>query len=457
MKISRRQLGFGMGGMAFAGIAARAWADSGVPVHGEFEVKGYGDLVTDPNKLLDLPKGFSYQVISRFTNIMDDGYIVPNAADGMGAFDLGNGKVGLIRNHELSPRDLRFGPFTDKVGKDVPAFDWMSKEEMPAPGGTTSMIYDMQSGKVEAEWLSLIGTIRNCSGGITPWGSWLTCEETVTKAGDGVGKDHGWVFEIPMAQKGLADPVPLKAMGRFNHEAAAVDPKSGIIYLTEDRGDGLFYRFIPNEKGNLAAGGKLQALSLGGLDPRNWDKASVETGQKLSVSWIDLDNVESPEDDLRTRGIAAGAAPFARGEGIYWGEGEFYFACTNGGAKKFGQIFRYTPSKVEGQKGEIKKGQSGILELFVESTNPAFYNYGDNLCVMPNGHLMVCEDQYTAITANHLRGIDASGKSYIFGRSHIQTEFAGACFSPDGSVMFVNLYSPTMTLAIKGPWKSISG
>ena len=452
ISLSRRHFGFALGSIAFAGLAARVGAQA--PVAGMNEVRGYGPLLRDPNNLIDLPKGFTYRVISRFGNIMDDGHVVPNAADGMGAFSVGKGKVALVRNHELSPRDLRFGPLAGDVAKDFVTYDRIAdKKAMPLPGGTTTLIYDMKSGQREAEWLSLSGTIRNCSGGITPWGSWLTCEETNTKAGDGVGKDHGYIFEVPAMQRGLVDPVPLKAMGRFNHEAACVDPRTGIAYLTEDRDDSLLYRFIPNEKGQFVKGGRLEVLALAeapGVDPRNWSGVQVAKGQQYRAKWIPLKNPESPDDDLRKQGAAKGAALFARGEGIFWGKGELYFACTSGGAAKYGQIFRYRPAVNEGFSGE--SDAPGMIDLFMESTNPAFYNYGDNIAVMPNGHLLVCEDQYTDIVDNHLRGINGAGQTYMIAKSRVQTEFAGACFSPDGSTMFVNFYAPTMTLAIKGPW-----
>lgn len=452
MQISRRHFNFGLGSLAFAGLAERACAQ--IPAASRSEVAGYGTLVRDPNNLLDLPRGFSYQVISRFGNVMDDGFIVPNAGDGMGAFAAGKGKVALVRNHELSPRDMRFGPFPSKVGPDFLTYDRMTdKDAMPLPGGTTTLIYDLKTGRTEAEWLSLSGTIRNCAGGITPWGSWLTCEENTTRAGDGVTKDHGYIFEVPSAHRGLVNPVPLTAMGRFNHEAAAVDPRTGIVYLTEDRDDSLFYRFIPNARGELAKGGRLEAFAFvedRGLDARNWGGANAVHGKQYRASWIPLDDPESPGDDLRKRGAAKGAALFARGEGIWWGKGELYFTCTDGGGKKCGQIFRYRPAVNEGSPGE--SDAPGLLDLFYESADPSLFNFGDNLCVMPNGHLMVCEDQYTDIVDNHLRGITPGGKSYMFGRGRVQTEFAGACFSPDGSTMFVNFYAPTMTLAIKGPW-----
>jgi uncharacterized protein len=455
MHVSRRQLGFGLGSIAFAGLAARSIAQA--PVAGMNEVRGLGPLVRDPNNLIDLPKGFDYRVISRLGNIMDDGFLVPNAADGMGTFDLGKGMVALVRNHELSV-DSGGGPFTSAVSGDFDAYDRMADDKsIPLPGGTTTLIYDMKTGQREAEWLSLSGTIRNCSGGITPWGSWLSCEENTTRAGNGVGKDHGYIFEVPATHRGLVTPVPLKAMGRFNHEAACVDPRTGIAYLTEDRGDSLLYRFIPNEKGQLARGGRLEALAFVEADitdTRNWTEVQVSKGKQHRVKWVLLTGPESPEDDLRKQGAAKGAALFARGEGIFWGKGELFFACTNGGAAKLGQIFRYVPAVNEGHPGE--SDAPGMIELYMESANPAFYNYGDNLCVMPNGHLMVCEDQYTDISDNHIRGVDGAGRTYMIAKARVQTEFAGGCFSPDGTTMFVNLMKPSMTLAIRGPWGRVN-
>jgi uncharacterized protein len=460
MNMNRRHFGLGLTAVAFAGLARYGHAQ--VPPAAKSEVFGYGPLLRDPNELIDLPKGFSYRVISRFGNLMDDGFVVPSAGDGMGAFAAGKGKVALVRNHELSQRDSRFSAFTTGTPtKDILTYDRIAdKDAMPLPGGTSTIIYDLKSGRKEAEWLSLTGTIRNCAGGITPWGSWLSCEENVTKAGDGVGKDHGYVFEVPSAHKGLVEPVPLKAMGRFNHEAACVDPRTGIVYQTEDREDGLLYRFLPNAKGELAKGGRLEALAIDGIsDSRNKTGIAVKRGEALRVRWVPLDNPEAPEDDLRKRGAAAGATLFARGEGIWWdkgvlpGSGSFYFTCTSGGAAKSGQIFHYTPAVNEGFSGEADA--PGKIELFYESPDRAFFNFGDNLCVMPTGHLMVCEDQYTDITDNHLRGITPDGKAYAFAKSRVQTEFAGACFSPDGSTMFVNLMWPTMTMAIKGPWGKV--
>jgi secreted PhoX family phosphatase len=172
------------------------------------------------------------------------------------------------------------------------------------------------------------------------------------------------------------------------------------------------------------------------------------------VRWIEMKGVESPQDDLRVRGHARGAVRFARGEGIHLAVGangarDFYFTCTSGGAAKLGQIMRYTPSPQEGAADETR--QPGQLELFVESADASVFEYGDNLTVTPQGHLIVCEDK-TGNRVNHLRGVAPSGQIYTFARLNADTELAGACFSPDGQVLFVNAYAPGVTFAIRGPW-----
>ena len=400
---------------------------------------GYGPLQADPEGLLDLPDGFSYRVLSSLGDVMSDGGTVPDKADGMGCLDLGNGELALVRNHELVPSDAAGGPIAHGFG---------THNGNIVPGGTTNIVLDANTLEVKREFRSLGGTIRNCSGGVTPWGSWLTCEEAPTgpgqRYGEGLAVNHGWVFEVPGNADGLVKAEPLRAMGRFNHEAASVDPETGYVYMTEDRNEGVLYRFLPKTPGKLADGGKLQAMVIEGVaDTRNWEGVSVAVGQSLPVRWIDLDDVEAPNDDLRVRAAAQGAALFARGEGIHMGQDDLYFCCTNGGAKQLGQIFRLVPGRGQGPDQ---------VELFFESESPEQFNYGDNLCVAPSGHLIVCEDQYTDVVDNHLRGITPAGQPYDLGRLRLQTELAGACFSPDGKWMFVNAYAPTRTLAITGPW-----
>ncbi|HEY8603890.1 alkaline phosphatase PhoX [Tsuneonella suprasediminis] len=438
MPINRRHF-LAATGSAFAALAASGCSTrlASTPLGA---AAGYGPLVADPAGFIDLPRGFSYRVISQLGDKMSDGFTVPDAADGMGCFDLGGGKIALVRNHELKPHQ-------DGGGVAGPAYDTVARSLVPLPGGTTTLVLDAATLTVEQQYRSLAGTIRNCAGGITPWGTWLSCEENVDRANGKINRDHGYVFEVPANGSGLVDPVPLKAMGRFNHEAACVDPVTGIVYQTEDRKDGLLYRFIPDVPGQLAKGGKLQALVLreGIADTRNWDGMTVEPGSWNPVDWVDLDDVEAPNDDLRQRGAAAGAALFARGEGIHMGDGELYFACTSGGAASLGQVFRLVPGKA---------GAPDRLQLFFESRSKDEFNYGDNLTVAPFGDLVVCEDQYTDTVENHLRGITPQGAAYPLALLREQTEWAGACFSPDGKTLFVNAYSPAKTIAITGPWRT---
>jgi secreted PhoX family phosphatase len=259
-----------------------------------------------------------------------------------------------------------------------------------------------------------------------------------------LAKDHGWVFEVAAtAQPGLQQPIPLKAMGRFNHEAAAVDPSTGIVYETEDRGDAAFFRFLPNQNANLQAGGVLQALKIKGLfalDTRNRSSANVGVGAPVEVEWVTLSDVSSPNDDLRHQAQSKGAAIFGRLEGCWWSNGVVYFVTTDGGPAGLGQLFRYTPSSVHG----------GTLELFLQPTTDEQFAAPDNICVAPSGDIIVCED---GSGTEYVHGVTSSAQVYEIARNALNSsEFAGACFSPDETTLFVNMQTPGITFAISGPW-----
>ena len=419
---------------------------------------GYGPLLEDPEGLLNLPKGFSYKVISKRGNPMIDGFLVPGNPDGMATFAAPNGHVVIVRNHEISPGDLNNAAF----GTDMSLLDKLPQSgfydfgrgKQPCLGGTTTIVYNTENQEVIHEYLSLTGTVRNCAGGLTPWGSWISCEENTSVANDVLEKDHGYNFEVPaQVEPILANPAPIKAMGRFNHEAVCVEPGSGIVYQTEDRHDGLIYRYLPNTPGKLLDGGQLQVLSIKSnpsFDTRNWEELTsgkMEIGKEYEVEWLNIDQVESPEDDLRFRGYDKGAARFARGEGMWYGNNEVYFACTNGGMKKQGQVFKYKPSPNEGQPQE--DNQPGKLTLMVEPNNIDIVTNCDNLTVANNGHLILCEDRPTP----RIVGISPKGEMYHIAKNiGVKSEFAGSTFSPDGSTLFVNIQVAGLTLAITGPW-----
>ncbi len=430
---------------------------------------GVAPLRADPNHIIDLPDGFSCNVISRVGDTMSDGLIVPGAHDGMAAFDGPDGRIILVTNHELDAGPEYAGPFSNSyfgLPESLKSrFYDRGNERTPGLGGTTTSIYNPVTGKTERQFLSLAGTDTNCAGGKTPWGSWLSCEESSASPGSSLTDSgipisyeqrHGYIFEVPSSASELIQPVPLKAMGRFTHEAAAVHEASGIVYLTEDQWNCLFYRFIPKVPGKLHRGGRLQALAIvgeAGKTTHNWDRVDVEVDRPLATHWIDLEDIDGDLDDLRLRGAAAGAATFARGEGITVADDHFAFTCTTGGPDHLGQIFTYEPSRFEGSAEEQKS--PGRLTLIAEAKPDALLKNCDNLTMAPWGDLIVCED--TEMNTDHcaLVGVRPDGSQYLLAsNAYSDSELAGVCFSPDGKTLFVNIQYPGMTLAITGPWPS---
>jgi len=430
---------------------------------------GFGKLRPDPNGVLDLPRNFSYQVISRRGEEMDDGLLVPARHDGMAAFPGKDGTVLLVCNHENPARVQSFGAF----GANAERLDGIDRSRVydygkgitPGTGGTTTIVYDPDARQRKRIHLSLAGTEINCAGGPTPWGSWLSCEEIFRDPGSNFEwgavvnreKKHGYVFEVRAAHDGLADPVPLKELGRFEHEAAAVNPATGIVYMTEDRHQSLLYRFIPKVPGELHQGGRLQALAIRGMpefDTRNWSGGQqLKPGTWLDTAWVDLDEPDVAENDLRFRGRQKGATIFARGEGLCYADGEFFMTATIGGRLRLGQVFNYRPSPVEGTPAEVEN--PGQLALLAESTSDSLLRHADNLTMSPWGDLIVCED-----TSGHcgLVGLRTDGTHYpVADNAYTNSELAGVCFSPDGTTLFVNIQERGMTVAITGPWSVGAG
>ncbi len=424
-------------------------------------------LIADPAGILDLPKELSYNVIRTTGMQMSDGFFAPGRPDGMACFThpTSSEKSILMMNHENWLDTTTGSPFGEgdrllaKLKPDL-LYD-MKSDGTPCTGGVTKLVYNMRTHQVENDHLVLTGTSGNCAGGITPWGSWLSCEEAVDRPGEGAEKYHGYIFEVPSDTSGVMRPAPLKAMGRFAHEAAAVDPDTGIVYMTEDNRYGLFYRFIPEKSGQLQLGGRLQALAIKGwpsANTSNWPKDwggggtdSIAVNQSYDVEWIDLKNVDDPEIILLEQGYESGAAQFCRGEGMIFGkqkqteQNSIYFTCTQGGASRSGQIWRLTPG------GHQQKTDQ--LTLIHESTSSDSLDLSDNITIAPWGDLILCED---GPGDQYLRGLTPQGEVYDIARNaHPErSEFCGACFSMDGKILFVNIQEPGITLAITGLSKS---
>jgi secreted PhoX family phosphatase len=332
-----------------------------------------------------------------------------------------------MRNHELDPSLAAvsaYGPQT-KVPKE--AYDPRSY------GGVSRVVFDASGQRISSN-LVLTGTARNCAGGVSPWG-WLSCEENVDPG-------HGYVFLCAHTADKLRPPQRIEAYGRFLHEAVAIDPATHTAYLTEDRMDGCLYRFVPAKRDEPFGAGKLQALAI--ADTAGFDLGAEQPDRaNFKIRWVDLPaRAADSSDDLRYAAQERGAAIVKRGEGIWRMSDGFAFTCTEGGGTSSGQIFHLDPSE-----------QGGTLRLLAQSRDPAVMDMPDNVTVTPWGDLLVCEDNHRD---PYLRLVTRSGKVMPFAHNGLsRSEFAGACFSPSGRHLFVNIQENGLTLAVEGDWSSL--
>jgi uncharacterized protein len=420
------------------------------------QTAGYGKLYPTADQatglqLIKLPKGFTYTTFSWTKDPLSDGNPTPGAHDGMGIVKEEGSIVTLVRNHERSG--------VSKSPGDATCFDAV------APGGTTTLTFDTGAGAFRDAKISLSGTTQNCAGGITPWGTWLSCEETVvdplsfdpkdpSKKPLGYQQDHGWVFEV--APEGNTVPKPIAGMGRFVHEAVCVDPTTGIVYLTEDSNPSGLYRYRPNVPGELAKGGMLEMLAADVPDLRK----DVVKDREYKVRWVPIEDptrAHSPGkldgQGVYEQGAKQGGSAFARLEGIFYAAGRVVITATTGGNTDQGQVWEYTPGAEQ-------------MRLLFESPSKEVLNMPDNLCITPKGSVIMCEDGDRV--GQRLQGLTPRGELFPFAENMMQLkgekngfkgdfrnlEWAGVCFSADGKWLFANLQTPGLTMAITGPWES---
>jgi uncharacterized protein len=411
----------------FLGGATLLATGAHVPLRALFgqraRAQGRQSLVQDPNGVLDLPPGFSYRILERGGDPMDDGYRVPGLPDGMACFDGGDGTWVLMRNHEVSLGDSRHGPFYS--GQEHPAESY----DRDGYGGVSRVVVDACSYERVSSNLVLIGTERNCAGGPSPWG-WLTCEETVNRR-------HGYVFLCDIHADRVQAPQRIVGYGRFNHEAAAVDPATNVAYLTEDRNDSCLYRFVPDRPEEPFVG-QLQAMRIRGRE-RFATYEVMRVGERLEVEWVPISDTDPRHDTVRHEAQGRGAAVIARGEGIWYVDGRIYVCATAGGPRRSGQIFVLEPDQA---------GDS--VTLLAQSEHNDVLDAPDNITVAPWGEVFMAED---GGGRNAIRILRPSGEISEFARNALSSsEIAGVCFSPDGQVLFCNLQKDHLTLAITGPF-----
>lgn len=434
---------------------------------------------------LQLPRGFSYRSFQHAGEQLSPGVTIPGRHDGMAAFAGPNGASLLVRNHEILGSGSPFAT-------NPPPYD------SGAIGGTVNTLVTGE-GVVLASRASLTGTMGNCAGGPMPWGSWVTCEETVNgpdvfddfNRGEAppdtyvdnasLQRKHGYVFEVPA--DGASDGEPVRATGRFAHEAIAYSPNEDVFYLTEDDFGfpSGFYRYVPPTRPGptrrLRDGGRLFMLAVLGV-PEARLEAAKRVGVRVPVRWVEIENPD-PTFPMNRRGTkptvtndeaihavaeqgwVQGAAYFSRLEGAAYDSDIVYFVSTQGGGERapwkrgdpavpqpgfgsgFGQIWAYHT-------------RSQTLELVYVSPGPDELDFPDNITTR-NGTLVICED---SANGNYLRGLTPGGVLFDIARNVIPKgsdiggdEFAGSTFSPDGRTLFVNIQASTgMSIAIFGSW-----
>lgn len=411
--------------------------------------------------LLEIPAGFRATIVQRAGDAMSDGHLVPEQPDGM-TCHAHEGAWVLLRNHELG-----------RLGAHAP---WPEDARIYDPkrrGGVTRVILDPHAlrealggrnvSAARRSNLVLAGTDLNCAGGparVDGVDGWISCEESDED-------EHGFAFWTRVDDDTLADGRErrLDGLGRFKREAVAIDPATGVLYMTEDHVDGLLYRHVPEDPSRPLGGGRLEALriaALPGTDPREGGPhgpgAPLIVGSRWPVEWVPIADPLATSRTCRAQGAEAGASRFNRCEGITrdTSDGAIVFVASLAGPVGAGQVYRLDPS-------------ADALTLIAQVDDRTVLSMPDNLVMSPWGELVLCEDNYDrrdGASHQHVRVLGSDGRVRTLIRNLRVTpsddeedppgaELAGACFSPDGEVLFVNVQRPEhVTVAITGDWSS---
>ncbi len=413
-RISRRELvGSGVTAAGLLALGPEFWEALARPA--EKGISPYGTLQAPDANGLKLPKDFTSRVIARgLTPVAGTGYVWHLFPDGGSTYRTKDRGWILVSNSEVpTPVDL---PIDPPIGN-------------PGEGGASAIRFDSDGNIVDA-YRILSGTSSNCAGGPTPWGTWLSCEET----------DAGQVWECDPT--GKTEAIVHPALGTFNHEAACIDSKSGFAYLSEDDSEGCLYRFRPKRKRDLSRG--------------RLEVAKVRRGG--SVEWKGVPDPSA--GSTPTRDQVPGATRFKRGEGLWYDSGTVYLATTS-------------DSRIWAYNARTERIKVLYDPELIEK--PPLTDVDNITVAKRSGDLFVCEDNggedpfdIAIITpqVSTRRGKRApkvsrfmklTGPQHGDASTEAASEVAGVCFNPRGDRMYFSsqrAFAVGVTYEVTGPFRS---